>query len=46
LELIGYTISMFYSYRLNLPFSTYGENMFMTIQTTKNVQFNDVVPNC
>jgi mannose-P-dolichol utilization defect protein 1 len=32
LELIGYTISMFYSYRLNLPFSTYGENMFMTIQ--------------
>ena len=32
LELIGYSINLFYSYRLSLPFSTYGENVFMIVQ--------------
>jgi len=32
LELIGYSINLFYSYRQSLPFSTYGENVFMIVQ--------------
>jgi len=32
LELIGYSINLFYNYRLQFPFSTYGENVFMIVQ--------------
>jgi len=32
LELIGYTITGYYNYVHGYPFSTYGENVFLTIQ--------------
>ncbi|KAI0806156.1 hypothetical protein BC629DRAFT_1282886 [Irpex lacteus] len=32
LETLAYAITLAYSYRNNFPFSTYGENLFLTIQ--------------
>lgn len=32
LETVAYAITLAYSYRNNFPFSTYGENLFLTIQ--------------
>ncbi|KAL4062112.1 hypothetical protein J3A83DRAFT_4364407 [Scleroderma citrinum] len=34
LETLSYAITTAYSYRNNFPFSTYGENLFLTIQNT------------
>ncbi|PVF97804.1 mannose-P-dolichol utilization defect 1 protein [Serendipita vermifera] len=34
LETLAYLITLFYAYRNKYPFSTYGENLFLTIQNT------------
>lgn len=34
LETVSYAITLFYSYRNEFPFSTYGENFFLTLQNT------------
>ena len=34
LETLSYAITLFYSYRNEFPFSTYGENFFLTLQNT------------
>ncbi|KDQ32533.1 hypothetical protein PLEOSDRAFT_1080105 [Pleurotus ostreatus PC15] len=34
LETLSYAITLVYSFRNELPFSTYGENLFLTIQNT------------
>jgi mannose-P-dolichol utilization defect protein 1 len=34
LETLSYAITLAYSFRNNFPFSTYGENLFLTIQNT------------
>ncbi|KAJ3817485.1 hypothetical protein F5880DRAFT_54107 [Lentinula raphanica] len=34
LETLAYAINFFYSYRNGFPFSTYGENLFLSIQNT------------
>jgi len=34
LEVIAYTISLVYAIRLRIPFSTYGENASLTLQST------------
>ena len=34
LEVIAYTISLVYAIRLRIPFSTYGENASLTVQST------------
>lgn len=33
LEVLAYTISLAYAYRKQLPFSTYGENASLTLQS-------------
>ncbi|KAG6894834.1 hypothetical protein C0992_004384 [Termitomyces sp. T32_za158] len=34
LETLSYAITLFYSFRHTFPFSTYGENLFLTLQNT------------